>query len=120
MVIAAPLLGWLPGPGGIPLFLAGLGLLSINNDWAKRLLHYVRLRSESLRDVFFPDHKLIQWAWDVFVIALIVGGTLISIYVETFFLRASAIALYALATTCFLFNRQRMRWFERRLRRRKQ
>ncbi len=27
----------LPGPGGLPLVLAGLGLLSIHNEWARRL-----------------------------------------------------------------------------------
>lgn len=36
MLIAAPLTGWLPGPGGIPLFLAGLAVLSTEFLWAKR------------------------------------------------------------------------------------
>lgn len=119
-ILGSGLLGWLPGPGGIPLLLAGLGLLSINNDWAKRLLHFIRMRSESLRDVIFPDIPLIQWAWDIFVVLLIVGGTLISLYVENPVLKAAAIALYALSTTCFLFNRHRLHWIERRIRKRKQ
>ena len=47
LIIAAPLTGWLPGPGGIPLFLAGLAVLSSEFLWAKSvnrwLLRYVRV-----------------------------------------------------------------------------
>ncbi len=49
------------GPGGIPLVLAGLGLLSINEPWAQKWLHYVRQHSEGFRELFFPDKKAIQW-----------------------------------------------------------
>lgn len=48
MMIVAPLIGWLPGPGGIPLFIAGLGLLSINHQWAKRLLEYLKLHGSNI------------------------------------------------------------------------
>ncbi|EPH02812.1 hypothetical protein HMPREF1531_02124 [Propionibacterium sp. oral taxon 192 str. F0372] len=37
MIIAAPLLGWLPGPGGIPLFLLGMAVLGTEFGWAARL-----------------------------------------------------------------------------------
>lgn len=36
LLILSVALGWLPGPGGIPLALAGLWLLSTEFDWAKR------------------------------------------------------------------------------------
>lgn len=42
LVIAAPLTGWLPGPGGIPLFIAGLVVLSSEFEWAQRLLYRVK------------------------------------------------------------------------------
>ena len=42
LIIAAPLTGWLPGPGGIPLFIAGLAVLSSEFEWAQRLLYRVR------------------------------------------------------------------------------
>lgn len=38
IIIAVPI-GWLPGPGGIPLALIGLGLLAKNNQWARNLLN---------------------------------------------------------------------------------
>lgn len=45
LIIAAPLTGWLPGPGGIPLFLLGLAVLGTEFHWArrfrKRLIRYL-------------------------------------------------------------------------------
>ncbi len=35
--IAALLTGWLPGPGGIPLFLIGIAILATEFEWAKRV-----------------------------------------------------------------------------------
>ncbi|WP_341729738.1 PGPGW domain-containing protein [Brooklawnia sp.] len=47
LIIAAGLTGWLPGPGGIPLFLTGLAVLSSEFLWAKSvnrwLMRYVRI-----------------------------------------------------------------------------
>ncbi|MEK7471861.1 MAG: PGPGW domain-containing protein [Patescibacteria group bacterium] len=119
-LIAAPLVGWLPGPGGIPLILTGLGLLSINNPWAKRLLHYVRERSQSLSELVFPKKPIIQWAWDIFVILLIATGTLISVYSDNNIVRASSVVFYAMSTTLFLLNRQRLQWLDIKIRKRKQ
>jgi hypothetical protein len=36
LIIASPVVGVLPGPGGIFLFAAGLGLVLRNSRWAKR------------------------------------------------------------------------------------
>ncbi|MGL5840032.1 MAG: hypothetical protein ACRCY3_16185 [Sphingorhabdus sp.] len=36
LIILAPLIGWLPGPGGLILFPIGLALLIKNSRWAKR------------------------------------------------------------------------------------
>lgn len=37
IIIAIPI-GWLPGPGGIPLIIIGLSLLARNNKWARDIL----------------------------------------------------------------------------------
>jgi hypothetical protein len=42
LLILAPLTGWLPGPGGIPLFIAGLAVLASEFEWAQRLLYRVK------------------------------------------------------------------------------
>jgi hypothetical protein len=36
LIILAPLIGWLPGPGGLVLFPIGLALVLKNSLWAKR------------------------------------------------------------------------------------
>ena len=36
LMILAPLIGWLPGPGGLILFPLGLALVLKNSHWAKR------------------------------------------------------------------------------------
>lgn len=112
-LLLVPFVGWLPGPGGIPLLLTGLGLLSIHNPWAKRLLHYVREKSSSLREVFFPDNKIIQWVWDIFVVTLLAAGYTLDVSTDGLFFRGISIGMYALASTTFMFNRHRLRWLEK-------
>lgn len=36
-IALAALTGWLPGPGGIPLFLIGIAILSTEFVWAKKI-----------------------------------------------------------------------------------
>lgn len=40
-IIAAGLTGWLPGPGGIPLFLIGIAILATEFVWAEQLRDYL-------------------------------------------------------------------------------
>jgi hypothetical protein len=41
LIVAAPLISWLPGPGGIALFIIGLGVILKHSLWAKK--RYARL-----------------------------------------------------------------------------
>jgi hypothetical protein len=41
LIVAAPLISWLPGPGGIALFVIGLGIILKHSLWAKK--RYARL-----------------------------------------------------------------------------
>lgn len=51
LVIMSGLIGWLPGPGGIPMFLAGVAILATEFAWA-----------EQLRDLILSHLKtLSQW-----------------------------------------------------------
>ena len=38
-----------PGPGGLPVTLAGLAILAIELPWAKRLMENLKRRAESLQ-----------------------------------------------------------------------
>ncbi len=108
MLIGAVLFGWLPGPGGVPLLLGGLGLLSINHAWAKRLLHKIKEKGTSIYDIFFPDKKWVHWAYDIAGLCVL----LIAIYIisiETKNLTQSlAIAAVFIGTGLLLTNRRRL------------
>ncbi len=78
LIILGGAFGWLPGPGGIPLVLAGLGLLSINNAWARRLRDLILKHSGRLAKVLFPPARWVQWTYDaVVVLVLILVGVLV-------------------------------------------
>ncbi len=115
-LILVPLLGPLPGPGGIPLLIAGLGLLAANHDWADRWLHYAKVHSESLRHIFFPNITWVKWSWDIFVVFLIVAGTWLNIVAEPLWLRAFSYVVLAGSTTIFMFNRDRIIWLDKKVR----
>lgn len=116
-LMLVPFLGPLPGPGGIPLLLAGFGFLAVNHDWADSAVDYVKERSESLRNVIFPDVKWIQWLWDIFCVLLLVGGTFMNLQVEHWFWKGISYGVMAGSTTLFLMNRHRIDWLDKQLRR---
>jgi hypothetical protein len=41
LILAAAATGWLPGPGGIPLFLIGIAVLATEFVWAERIRDWV-------------------------------------------------------------------------------
>jgi hypothetical protein len=100
--------GWLPGPGGIPLLVLSLSLLSMHNPWAKRLLDYVKLRSDSLRTIFFPKNRRIELAWDIVAITMFISAFAVSIISDTTIIKILGTGAGAGSTTIFLFNRARL------------
>ena len=72
LIIGSILFGWIPGPGGIPLFLAGLSLLATNHEWARRLLERVKQNGVRIMDVIFNDHPVIAFMIDATATALLV------------------------------------------------
>jgi hypothetical protein len=108
LIIAAGLFGWLPGPGGIPLLLAGLALLARNHDWAKRLQDNVLARSKNIVDVFFPDKTIIKAGYDIISIAVL---GLVVVYIDNVthkLARGAMLAAGILSVTIFLINRRRI------------
>lgn len=49
LMIAAIITGPLPGPGGIPLFLAGLAVWASEFEWAQDLMYWFKARFEDFR-----------------------------------------------------------------------
>lgn len=106
--IGVILFGWLPGPGGLPLFLAGLGLLSINHDWAKRWLDKLKSKTTNFRQVLFPDNKHVKLIYDLLAFILLgLGLWLIERQVNRV-VNALSLGVFGLALTVFLVNRDRI------------
>jgi hypothetical protein len=117
LLILVPFVGPLPGPGGIPLLIAGFGLLAINHDWADGAVDYVKKHSESLRNIIFPDVVWVKWAWDLFAVILLTGGTWLNFVADNWFFKGMSIAIMASSTTLFMLNRDRIIWLDKFLRR---
>lgn len=117
LLLLVPVIGPLPGPGGIPLLIAGFGLLAINHDWADGAVLYVQKHSESLRKVVFPDITWAKWSWDLFALFLLLGGTWLNFNAENWFLKGISIGIMASSTTVFMLNRDRLVWLDKLLRR---
>jgi hypothetical protein len=60
-ILAAGLTGWLPGPGGIPLFLIGVAILATEFEKAERFRDRI-LGIIKLFGVWFRAHKIIGTA----------------------------------------------------------
>jgi hypothetical protein len=114
LIIAAALTGWLPGPGGIPLFIAGLGLLSINNDWARRLRDYLLQNGGKIVKVIFPTNPVVQWLYDAIVILLWIVVALLAWRHAAIWQISLAIALFFAALAIALLNRDRLNRLRRK------
>lgn len=108
LVIAAGLTGWLPGPGGLPLLIAGLGLLSINNEWARKLRDYILDNGGKFIKKLFPDNAWAQWAYDFIVVLLLALVSILAYRHAAIWQISLAVALFFLAVTIALLNRDRL------------
>jgi hypothetical protein len=108
LILLGVALGWLPGPGGIPLVVAGLGLLSINNAWAKRLRLYLLTHGGRMVQMAFPAIAVIQWLYDCLVLILLVLVAFLGWRHAAIWQLSLAIALFFIAFFVLLMNRDRL------------
>ena len=114
-MIAALLTGWLPGPGGIPLFLIGLGLFALNHDWAKQHIDLVKKYADHIGDLVFIDKPRVQLAYDIITPIIITGGILLLMEHANFWILWLGFFLTFLGVTILLANRHRYRNLKRRI-----
>jgi hypothetical protein len=114
LIVLAVLTGWLPGPGGIPLALAGLALLSINNEWARRLRIYLLDNGGKLVQFLFPVNPLVQWAYDALVIVLLIVVTALAFAHNALWQVSLAILLFFVAVFLAVMNRDRISRLKRK------
>ena len=107
LILAAALIGWLPGPGGIPLALAGLGLLSINNQWAHDLREYLLKHGHNVLPVLFPETRWVTWLYDAMVLLLLALSSVLVWLHAAVWQTSLAVVGYFFALTIVLLNRDR-------------
>ena len=118
LLVAALLTGWLPGPGGIPLALAGLGLLSIHNVWAKRLRQTLFAHSGRIISRIIIDNIWLQRLYDALVIVLAAtAGMLLWQHGDHWQVVSAGIGLIGLALGLSLANRKRFERLKLRIKR---
>lgn len=108
LIIVAALTGWLPGPGGIPLFIAGLGLLSIHNEWARRFRDYLLQHGGKIIKVLFPANRAIQWLYDIIVVLLWLVVAVLVWFHSSVWQVSLAVALFFASVAVALINRERL------------
>ncbi|HET8709582.1 MAG TPA: hypothetical protein VFL85_04885 [Candidatus Saccharimonadales bacterium] len=107
LLILAALTGWLPGPGGIPLALAGLGLLSINNAWARKIRDYLLDHGGKIVRIIFPPNPVMQWLYDIVVVLLFALVVVLEWRHAAVWQMSLGIALFFIAVAIALLNRDR-------------
>lgn len=106
-IIAAPFLGWLPGPGGLPLLIIGLSLLAKNHEWAERLLQRVKDNANQAAKRVSEADPATKWAIDIASILFIAGAVILINNTSKNLLTTAAISLIIVGTTMFVTNRDR-------------
>lgn len=114
LIFAGLALSPIPGPGGIPIIIAGLGLLSINNEWARRLRTHLLTHGGKFIKRLFPPHPYIQWVYDLLCVALLVLVTVLAADRSPFWKASLAIALFFVAIFIAAMNRERYERLKRK------
>lgn len=110
LIIISPLTGVLPGPGGIPIFLAGLGLVALNHEWAANLLkNFEKKREEFTNKVLMANPKISR-SIDAACIAFAALGLFLAIHYHHFLLKGAGFALFSISLLLLFSNQKR---FER-------
>lgn len=117
LVILSPFVGLLPGPGGIALFLGGLGLLSLNNRWARQLREYFMKHGGKIIKLLFPRNATIEWLYDVLVVVLLALASVLVWRRSAIWQLSLAIGGYFAALFIALMNRDRAGAVKRRRKR---
>ena len=71
-IIAAAATGWLPGPGGIPLFIIGIAILATEFAWAKDVRDWTLARIQEAGKLY-RKHRVVGTVLIVILAAAVVG-----------------------------------------------
>ena len=104
LICVAPLVGWIPGPGGIIVFLAGIGVLASEFDWAENLKEFfLKTVPKEIKNRWRPTPKW-ELVFDFTAIALLIGA----LFAARQNWWAPVLSLGIGGVCLFLFNRERL------------
>lgn len=115
LVIISPITGLLPGPGGIPVFLAGLGLLAINHEWAHRLIELAATSWQQATAKIFQTNPLLSRAIDVLFGLIIVAAITLNIVYDHPVIRIICFGFISFSLLVLFTNQNRFTRIKRRL-----
>src|SRR5690606_24315211 len=105
--IGVILFGWLPGPGGIPLFILGLSLLAANHDWAERWLDTAKHKGVSFRKWLFPDKTWVKNTYDAAALTMMTFAGVTIFLSDNRLVEGIAVIAITSSLLVFLVNRDR-------------
>lgn len=108
-IVVAPV----PGPGGTPLILAGLAILSVHNHWAYRLRKYILDGHQSISAIIFPANPWARFAWDLVGAVCFGLGLSMLVNLEAIWARIAATVLLSIALSIWGSNHRRAERFIR-------
>ncbi len=111
-MIIAVLTGWLPGPGGIPLFIIGLSLLAVNHEWARRYMDILKKYADKIGDLIFIKNRVVQLVYDILAPFLVLFGTVLITMHDDWWVISLGIFGVFLGLTIFLGNRGRWHYLK--------
>lgn len=111
LVLSAPLVGWIPGPGGIILFLLGITILGSEFDWALTIEDFfLKKVPKEVQKRWKPTPKW-EATFDATALALLVCAGVFA-YNRWF----APVLSFGIGGIClFLFNRNRLHRLKKRL-----
>lgn len=116
LIIASPVIGLVPGPGGILLLLGGFSLLASNHHWARQFLLYLEKHRSDFVDSMLADRK-ISIAADIVAIAAIAGGASIIFVADNYLVRGIGLGMVSASLILLLSNKKRLEKLVRKLKR---
>lgn len=103
--------GWLPGPGGIPLFIIGLSLLAVNHEWAERYIDLLKEYADKVSDlIFIPKLRVF---FDVLAPTLLIIGIIFLEYQSAIWMISFGVFCVGMSMVTFFGNRNRWARFKK-------
>ena len=112
-MIGAILTGWLPGPGGVPLFIIGLSLLAINHEWAERYIDWLKKYADKIGDMIFIPR--LRGFFDVLAPLLLLLSVYLLYLHTAIWMISFGIFLLGMSLLAFFGNRNRWKRFKKML-----